>query len=87
MGQIVIIVLPKASIQVTLGQVHGAEPRLLRLLDEEVVDKGVVVALVVPIVGVRHFLTLPAAQQRQSLCFYQVYSPARRMSVRRRHYK
>ena len=61
--EVVVIILRKAGIQVPVWQVDCAEAGRINALEEEVVDERVVIALVVHVVGVGHFLASPAKCQ------------------------
>ena len=59
-GEVVVVILCKAGVQVPVRQVNRAEAGRIHTLEEEVVDERVVIALVVHVVGVGYLLTSPA---------------------------
>ena len=72
--EVVVVILRKAGVQVPVWQVHCAEAGRIDVLEEEVVDERIVVALVVHVVGVGHFVTSPA---KCSLLWWKYFAPSR----------
>ena len=59
-GQVVVVILWEALVQVAFREVNGAQAGGFQTLEEEVVDQRVVIALIVHVVCMRHLLTRPA---------------------------
>lgn len=58
--EVVVVIFRKACVQVPVWQVNRAQAGRVNTLEEEVVDEGIVIALIVHIIGVGDLVAGPA---------------------------